>query len=65
MHIDVIEFELRCPVHGSHRTVVPVELPWPKHCVHCFLPVSERRELRRYTIDGPVPGFLGSEVLIG
>ncbi len=65
MHIDVIEFELRCPVHGLHKTVVPVELPRPRHCAHCFLPVSERRETNRYAIAGPVPGFVGGEVLIG
>lgn len=65
MHIDVIEFELVCPEHGKQKTIVPVQLPWPKRCVHCFLPLSSRRELRRFQMDGPLPSAVGGEALIG
>ncbi len=65
MHIDVIEFELRCSNCGVHKTITPVEAPRPHSCVHCFLPVIERRELRRYTMEGPLPAALGSEAWIG
>lgn len=65
MNIEVIEFELRCPDHGTHKTLVPVELPRPGHCAHCFLPVTGRRELRRFSMAGPLPGHVGSEAWIG
>lgn len=65
MRIDVIEFELVCPEHGMQKTIVPVQLPWPKRCVHCFLPLSSRRELRRFPLDGPFPSDVPSEAWIG
>lgn len=64
MRIDVIEFELTCPEHGVHKTVVPVQSAWPQHCAHCFSR-AKRRELRRYEMEGPLPRALGSEAWIG
>jgi hypothetical protein len=64
VNIEVIEFELQCPEHGAHRLIVPVELPRPRRCAHCFLPVG-RRELRRFMIEGPLPSALGNEAYIG
>ena len=65
MHIEVIEFELTCPKHGVHKTLTPVVGPRPRHCVHCFLPVSSRRELRRFSMEGPLHKAVGSEAWIG
>jgi hypothetical protein len=65
MHIDVIEFELTCPEHGAHRTLTPVEAPRPRNCVHCFACVSERREVRRFSMEGPLPNAVASEAWIG
>jgi hypothetical protein len=65
MHIYVIEYELTCPEHGVHKTLCPVELPRPRHCVHCFLPATERREIRRFSMEGPLPSAVGSEAWIG
>lgn len=65
MEIEVIEFELVCPEHGAHKTIVPVELPRPQRCVHCFLPLTSRTELRRFRMEGPLPDAVGSEVWIG
>lgn len=65
MHIDVIEFELVCPVHGAQNTITPARAPRPHYCVHCFLPVSSRREVRRFAMEGPLPTSVGSEVWIG
>ena len=64
MHIDVIEFELTCSEHGAHRLLVPVELPRPHVCAHCFLPAA-RREIRRFTLEGPLPKALGNEAFVG
>ena len=64
VHIEVIEFELTCPVHGEHRVVMPVELPRPHRCAHCFLP-AEQRELRRFVMEGPLPAALGNEAWVG
>lgn len=64
VRIEVIEFELQCEVHGAHRLLVPVELPRPRACVHCFLP-AERREMRRFFLDGPLPAALGNEAWVG
>ncbi|MGE3073473.1 MAG: hypothetical protein AB7N24_05215 [Dehalococcoidia bacterium] len=64
MHIEVIEFELICDEHGAHRVLVPVELPRPKACAHCFLP-AERTEIRRFTLEGPLPNAIGNEVWVG
>lgn len=65
MHIEVIEFELVCSEHGAHKTLVPVELPRPQRCAHCFLPLVGRSELRRFSMEGPLPGAVGSEAWIG
>lgn len=65
MNIDVIEFELTCDIHGSHKILVPVELPRPRHCAHCFLPVTGRRELRRFSMSGPLPNQVSSEAWLG
>lgn len=65
MQLEVIEFELVCSVHGSHKTIVPVELPRPRSCAHCFLPLASRRELRRFSMEGPLPNAVGSEAWIG
>lgn len=65
VNIEVIEFEMICRVHGSHKTIVPSQLPRPRHCVHCFLPVVERREIRRYERELPLPGNVGGEAWIG
>lgn len=64
VHIEVIEFELTCAQHGAHRVIVPVELPRPKACAHCFLP-AERRELRRFVVEGPLTEAFGGEVFVG
>ena len=64
MHIEVIEFELTCTEHGAPRLIVPVELPRPKACAHCFLP-ADRVELRRFVIGGPLPSALGNEAWVG
>lgn len=64
MRIDVIEFELICAEHGAHRLLVPVELPRPTACAHCFLP-AERHEIRRLSLDGPLPKALGNEAWVG
>lgn len=64
MRIEVIEYELVCRKCGSHRTIVPVEAPRPSRCVQCFLPIT-RRELRRFSLDGPLPGPVSSEAWIG
>jgi hypothetical protein len=65
MHIDVIEFELVCPEHGTQRTITPACAPRPHYCVHCFLPVTKRRAIRRYATEGPLPTAVGSEAWIG
>jgi hypothetical protein len=65
MHLEVIEFELVCSEHGRHKTLVPVELPRPRYCAHCFLPLIERREVRRFSTEAPLPDAVGSEVWIG
>jgi hypothetical protein len=65
MHFDVIEFELVCSAHGVHKILVPIELPRPQRCAHCFLPLVNRRELRRFSMEGPLPGTVGGEVWIG
>jgi hypothetical protein len=65
MQIDVIEFELVCREHGAHKTLVPVELPRPRGCAHCFLPLESRTELRRFSMEGPLPSAVGSEAWIG
>ena len=65
MHIEVIEFELHCAEHGVHKMLTPVEAPRPRYCAHCFLPVTSRRELRRFSMEGPLPSAVGSEVWIG
>lgn len=64
VHIEVIEFELTCAEHGIHRLLVPVELPRPHCCAHCYLP-AERRELRRFMLEGPLPNAIGNEVWVG
>lgn len=64
MRIEVIEYELTCVVHGAHRLLVPVEVPRPHVCAHCYLP-ADRRELRRFMIDGPLPTALGNEAWVG
>jgi hypothetical protein len=64
MHIEVIEYELACPRCGAHKTIVPIEGPRPSRCVHCFLAIN-RKELRRYQLDGPLPSGVGSEAWIG
>lgn len=64
MHMEVIEFELTCAAHGKHRVLVPVELPRPRACAHCFLP-AERIEIRRLILDGPLPSALGNEAFVG
>lgn len=55
MDIEVVEFEIVCPEHGVYRVQVPVELPRPNACLHCYHPVK-RRELRRYTVPAPIAG---------
>ena len=65
MQVAVIEFELVCSRHGKELMVVPVEFPRPRGCSHCFAPLVSRREVRRYMIDGPIPGNVGSEAWIG
>lgn len=65
MKLAVIEFELVCSVHGEHKTIVPAELPSPRNCAHCFLPLTGRRELRRFSMAGPLPGAVGAEAYIG
>ncbi len=65
MRLEVIEFELRCSDHGAHKILVPVELPRPRNCAHCFLPLTGRTELRRFSMEGPLPGAVGSEAWIG
>ncbi len=64
MNIEVIEFELTCAEHGAHRVLIPVELPRPHNCAHCFLPAG-RRELRRFVLEGPLPKALGNEAWVG
>ena len=64
MRIEVIEYELTCAVHGAHRLLVPVEVPRPHVCAHCYLP-ADRRESRRFMIDGPLPTALGNEAWVG
>jgi len=51
-------------VRGAHRLLVPVEVPRPHVCAHCYLP-ADRRELRRFMIDGPLPTALGNEAWVG
>ena len=65
MQIDVIEFELVCEEHGTHKVLVPVEFPRPYNCAHCFLPAVSRRELRRFAMNQPIPSAVGSEAFIG
>ena len=65
MQIDVIEFELTCSVHGSHKILVPIEFPRPSHCAHCFLPLQSRLELRRLSINHQLPSRISSEAFIG
>ncbi len=65
VNINVIEFELTCGTHGPHKTLVPAELPWPRNCAHCFLPLTGRRELRRFIMSGPIPNQVSSEAWIG
>ncbi|HMO55020.1 MAG TPA: hypothetical protein PJ994_10990 [Tepidiformaceae bacterium] len=64
MNIEVIEFELTCTEHGVHRVLVPVELPRPRACAHCYLP-ADRRELRRFLMTHPLPRAFGGEAFIG
>ncbi|MBE7520500.1 MAG: hypothetical protein HS107_14780 [Thermoflexaceae bacterium] len=65
MDIDVIEFELTCDIHGPHKVLVPAVLPRPRHCAHCFLPVTARREVRRFSMAGPLPDQVSSEAWLG
>ena len=65
VNMNVIEFELTCESHGAHRTIVPAELPRPRHCMRCFLPVSDRRELRRFATSDPLPNYAGGEAWFG
>lgn len=65
MRAEVIEFELTCAACGVHRTLARVELPRPAHCVHCFLPVVSRREVRRLAMEAPLPCDIAAEVFIG
>ncbi|MCL4241435.1 MAG: hypothetical protein KJ048_08780 [Dehalococcoidia bacterium] len=64
MNIEVIEFELECAEHGVHRLLVPVELPRPRVCGHCFLP-AERREIRRFVMARTAAEKIGGEAFIG
>ncbi|HQW51969.1 MAG TPA: hypothetical protein PL082_07925 [Tepidiformaceae bacterium] len=64
MNIEVIEFELTCAEHGVHRLLVPVELPRPRVCAHCFLP-AERREIRRFVMARTGREKIGGEAFIG
>jgi hypothetical protein len=64
VNIEVIEFELTCAEHGVHRVLVPVELPRPRACAHCYLP-AERKELRRFAMAHPLPAAFGGEAFIG
>ncbi len=64
MNIEVIEFELLCEEHGVHRLLVPVELPRPRACAHCFRP-AERREIRRFVMPRTAPEKIGGEAFIG
>lgn len=64
VNIEVIEFELTCQEHGKHRLLVPVELPRPRVCAHCFLP-AERREVRRFVMARTAPEKIGGEAFIG
>lgn len=64
VNIEVIEFELMCDEHGKHRLLVPVELPRPRVCAHCFLP-AERREIRRFVMARTAPEKIGGEAFIG
>lgn len=67
MQVEVIEFELTCPEHGTDRMIVPVQFPRPAACRHCFARLTERREVRRFTVDPPFPASVsaGSEAWIG
>lgn len=65
MKIDVIEFELICREHGMHNVLVPVEFPRPHNCAHCFLPAVSQREIRRFSMNQPLPSPVGSEAFIG
>lgn len=65
VRLEVIEFELICRDHGAHKIVVPVELPRPRSCAHCFLPLESRRELRRFSMAGPLPSAVGGEAWLG
>ena len=65
VNIEVIEFELVCGIHGPHKTLVPVQHPWPRYCAHCYLPVDARREIRRFSMAGPIPTRVGSEAWLG
>lgn len=64
MNIEVIEFELTCARHGVHRVIVPVELPRPRACAHCYLPAT-RREVRRFVMAHGLPTACGGEAFIG
>ena len=67
MNIEVIEFELTCPRHGAHRTIVPARSPWPKRCVHCLRLLADRSEVRRFSmpLEGPLPADIATESWIG
>lgn len=65
MDTEVIEFELTCAEHGVHKMVTRVGVPRPRACMHCFLPLTGIREVRRFPMEGPLPSTVGSEAWIG
>jgi hypothetical protein len=64
MNIEIIEFEFECPEHGVYRVQIPVELPRPRACVHCYH-AAKRRELRRYLAPAPVEPYAPTEAFFG
>lgn len=65
MRIQLVEHELTCPTHGAHRMVTPAGNPVPRRCAHCFLDLTGRAELRRYTVEGPVKELARPETWVG
>jgi len=67
MQVEVIEFELTCPEHGTERIIVPVQFPRPQGCRHCFARLTDRHEVRRFVLETPLPEevTVGSEAWIG
>ncbi len=65
MLVDVTEFEVVCPEHGSHKMLVPDRLPRPSRCPHCFLPLVRRVELRHFSAQAPIPGLASPEAWVG